>query len=290
VQAFLSGSKHEYLRESLRQSQITNDYLMSIWLQGQREHPNPILRHGKKFFSQADEDGILLEILRRLGLASGTCVEIGCGNGTENNTLNLLLRGWPCVWVDTGSLAFDSECNKELLSFHRVFVNAENIGEVVTRGLRELGVSSVTVLSIDVDGNDGYLAQSLLHTGARPAVIVIETNELVPPPIRFAQEYDPGHIWDRSKNSGWSLQSLADLLSAFDYKCVACNLETGVNAFFVRNDQISSFSDIPRDLSTLYVGRSIHPQKYRNQRTQVSSELVGALVRQAKRTSPGTAD
>lgn len=285
LRSFLTSSKREYLLDSLRQAQISNDYLMSVWLQGQREHPNPILQHGKKFFSQADEDGILLEVLRRAGLNSGICVEIGCGNGTENNTLNLLLRGWPCVWLDAGSLAFDARCNRDLLSFQSVFVDTRNVNEVVNRGLREVGAKSMTVLSIDVDGNDGYLAHSLLQKGARPGVIIIETNELIPPPIKFAQEYASNHVWDRTKNSGWSLQSLADLFADFGYSCVACNLETGVNAFFVRNEMLGGFSDVPGDLSLLYVGRSIHPQKFRNRRTQVTPDLVEALVRQAKRTT-----
>lgn len=286
LRSFSQGSKLEYLRESLRQAQISNDYLMSIWLQGRTEHPNPILRHGSKFFSQADEDGVLLEILRRAGVDSGVCVEIGCGNGTENNTLNLLLRGWPCVWIDAGSLAFDTRCNSELLSFQSAFVDIENVCETVNRGLRELRTERFTVLSIDVDGNDGYLAQALLRGGASPAVIVIETNELIPPPISFAQEYAPGHVWDRTKNSGWSLQSLADLFADFGFTCVACNLETGVNAFFVRNDRLAGFADVPRDLSSLYVGRSIHPQKHRDRRTQVTPELVESLVREAKRLEP----
>lgn len=282
LRSFVAGSKREYLLDALRQAQISNDYLMSLWLQGQREHPNPILRHGRKYFSQADEDGILLEILRRAGLKSGSCVEIGCGNGLENNTLNLLLRGWPCVWIDAGALAFDPHCNSRLLMFQSVFVDVENVNEIVNRGLRELGVDELAVLSIDVDGNDGYLARTLLQGGARPNVIVIETNELIPPPITFAQEYSAGHVWDRTKNSGWSLQSVANLLAEFGYSCVACNLETGVNAFFVRNDRLSGFADVPRELSELYVGRSIHPQKHRDRRTRVTPELVEALIRQAE--------
>jgi len=279
--AFAHGSKLQYLRDSLQQAQLSNDHLMSLWLESRHEHPNPLLRHGRKFFSQADEDGILLEILRRTGIEHGVCVEIGAGNGMENNTLNLLARGWPTVWVDAGGLAFDERCNPKLLSFQRDFVTVENVVEVVSRGLSSLDQSHVDVLSIDVDGNDGYLAEELLRSGLSPRVVIIETNEVVPPPIRFAQPYEPRHTWNRTKNIGWSLQSLADLVSRFQYSCVACNYQTGVNAFFVRNESLHEFEDVPRDLLTLYVGRSGNPVKYRDRRTQLTPELVEAIIRSA---------
>lgn len=277
--AFAYGSKLQYLRDSLQQAQLSNDHLMSLWLESRHEHPNPLLRHGRKFFSQADEDGILLEILRRTGLEHGVCVEIGVGDGMENNTLNLLARGWPTVWVDAGRLAFDETCNPKLLSFQSAFVTVENVVEVVRRGLSAISQSDADVLSIDVDGNDGYLAEELFRSGLSPRVVIIETNEVVPPPIRFAQPYEPRHTWNRTKNIGWSLQSLADLLSRFQFSCVACNYQTGVNAFFVKNDLLYKFEDVPRDLLTLYVGRSGSPVKHRDRRTQLTPELVEAIIR-----------
>lgn len=287
--SFAQGSKIVYLQESLRQSQIANDYLMSLWLQGRQPHPNPLLKHGQKFFSQSDEDGILLEILRRLDVSSGVSVEIGCGNGLENNTLNLLARGWRTVWIDAAGIAFDRNCNPRLLSYQQQFVTAENVVNLVREGQKRLGVDRVDVLSIDVDGNDGYLASAMLEAGFLPSVVVIETNEVIPPPIRFAQPYNPGHVWDRTKNYGWSLQSLADLFSRHSYVCVACNLQTGVNAFFVRERFMDRFSDVPSNLADLYVGRSIHPLKYRDRVTQVDANLIEAVVRAASPTS-GAAD
>jgi hypothetical protein len=55
---------------------------------------------GYKVYSQADEDGILDVICDRLNLRSGMFVEIGCGDGRENNTHFLLLKGWRGVWID----------------------------------------------------------------------------------------------------------------------------------------------------------------------------------------------
>lgn len=282
--SFFRGSKLQYLEQTLVQSQITNDYLMSVWLNTQRVHPNPLAKFGKRYFSQADEDGILLEIIRRIGLNRGVCVEVGAGNGLENNTLNLLVRGWPSVWIDGGGLAFDPMCNPRMLSFQQCFVTLDNIVHTVSQGLRELGQSVIEILSIDVDGNDGYFADALLSSGLSPSVIIIETNEIVPPPIRFAQPYLSSYVWDRTKNSGWSLQSLADLLSRYGYRCVACNLQTGVNAFFVRDEHLASFQDVPQDLEAIYVGRSAHPFKFRDRRTEVTANLVERLIKGAEVT------
>lgn len=280
--SYAQGSKIHYLQETLRQSQITNDYLMSLWLQGRPAHPNPLTTFGAKYFSQSDEDGILIEILRRLGLRTGTCVEIGCGDGLENNTLILLAQGWRSVWIDATDLAFDPQSNPALLAHLKEFVTAENIPSLVRRGLSSLQSETVDVLSVDIDGNDGYIAAALLNAGFEPGVIVIETNEVLPPPIRFQQPYQADYAWDKTKNSGWSLQSLANLLAPHGYRCVACNLQTGVNAFFVHEEQMKAFADVPSRLEDIYVGRSIHPLKYRDRRTSIGATFVEHLVRNTK--------
>jgi hypothetical protein len=279
--SFAQGSKISFLQESLRQAQVTNDYLMALLIQGRAPHQNPLTTFGKKYFSQSDEDGILLEILRRIGIESGTCVEIGCGDGLENNTLILLAQGWKSVWIDAAPLAIDPECNPKNLAHIQAFVNRENASELVQRGLTKLEASEFEVLSIDVDGNDGYLAEAILSRGARPSVLIMETNEVIPPPIDFCQPYSPEYVWDKTKNSGWSLQSLAKLLEQFGYSCLGCNLQTGVNAFFVRNDFRQFFPEVPTSLSALYVGRSIHPYKYKDHRTSVDPGLISAIVRNA---------
>ncbi len=64
-----------------------------------RDMPDNLLLKGYKIYSQTDEDGIIEAIFERIG-GGRTFIEIGSGNGTENNTHALLLRGWRGVWVD----------------------------------------------------------------------------------------------------------------------------------------------------------------------------------------------
>jgi hypothetical protein len=67
----------------------------------QNSHPNPLNKFGAKCFSQNDEDGIILEILRRINLlgSEGVFAEFGVGDGTENNTLILASLGWTGFWM-----------------------------------------------------------------------------------------------------------------------------------------------------------------------------------------------
>jgi hypothetical protein len=65
-----------------------------------RNTPGNPASSGFKVYSQADEDGILEAIFGRLRIDQGNFVEIGCGNGLENNTHYMLLKGWRGFWVD----------------------------------------------------------------------------------------------------------------------------------------------------------------------------------------------
>jgi len=52
-------------------------------------------------FSQNGEDGILLYIFSLIGTTNKKAVEIGCGNGLENNTANLIINhGWRGLLID----------------------------------------------------------------------------------------------------------------------------------------------------------------------------------------------
>jgi len=50
--------------------------------------------HGRKIYSQGDEDGVIAEIFRRVGTTSKTFIEFGAEGGSENNTRLLLEQGW----------------------------------------------------------------------------------------------------------------------------------------------------------------------------------------------------
>lgn len=267
------------IREDLR---LIEEHVAALWLTtySQNGRGGPLANCGRKYFSQSDEDGITLEIFRRIDLRRGASVEIGCGDGLENNSLILAAQGWKTLWIDGRQLAFNADCSPHSFVHRRSFVTAENIVETILEGLGKLEIDSFDFLSVDIDGNDGYLVSELLQYGFRPSLAVIETNNVMPPPIRYHQEYVPTHIWQGLNSEyGISLQSAADLFSRFGYQCVAVNRQTGINAFFVRKDHSEFFSDVPTDLKELYVGPSIRPFDHKYRKSKLTPGLAEQMIR-----------
>ena len=100
----------------------------------QKNHPNPLNSFGKKCFSQTDEDGITLEIINRLKIKKGVFAELGCGNGTENNTIILASLGWKGFWIGTENLAFKYK-NSKSFQFLKEWITKENVVEHFLKGL-----------------------------------------------------------------------------------------------------------------------------------------------------------
>jgi hypothetical protein len=168
--------------------------LLSLWATLKGESRNPLNKAGAKF-SQFDEDGITLEILRRIGLNTGTFAELGVGNGAENNTLILLATGFQGFWVGGEDLFFNHELAPGRFCFLKRWIDRDNVGAKI--------------------------------------------------------EYDKAHRWERDDYFGASLASFNELFSGFGYTLVCCNC-SGVNAFFIRNDLLQHFADVPRDIGELY--------------------------------------
>lgn len=217
----------------------------------QFQHPNTFVRYGKKCFSQTDEDGITLEILRRLNLTDGTFAEFGVGDGTENNTLVLLALGWKGFWVGGEDLSFSVD-NSNRIDYQKNWITRSNILILYKQGLEKIDSDFVDVLSLDLDGNDLYFCEKILSSGIKPKLFIAEYNAKFPPPIRFSIEYDDQHVWKGDDYQGASLMSLHDLFEEYGYSLVCCNAATGSNAFFVSNEHISKFPEIPEDINSIY--------------------------------------
>jgi len=208
---------------------------------------NPVAQ-GWKSYSQCDEDGIIRECLSRISGAaplSRTFVEVGCSNGLENNTHQLLLDGFRGVWVDgdeanvdairdaLGSTSFDD------LLVMRTFVTATNAAALARDMEGFLGAADIDLLSLDIDGNDTYVMDAMLSV-LKPKLICVEYNAKFRPPTALTIAYDATHRWHGGDYFGASLQYWADQLR--DYRLVCCNL-SGANAFFVRRDLAAGFPE-----------------------------------------------
>jgi hypothetical protein len=161
---------------SLLQSQ--HDFLLRAqWERELRAAKNPLNRFGAKCFSQTDEDGITLEIVKRLGIRAGTFAELGVGNGLENNTLVLLASGWRGFWIGGEDLAFNHTLNPKRFEFFKAKVTLENVAGLMKQGSKSIAINELDVLSVDLDGNDFYIAGELLKGGVLPNFLYWNTMQ-----------------------------------------------------------------------------------------------------------------
>jgi hypothetical protein len=211
-------------------------YVKEILADSKYDDKRRLEKYGFKVYSQNDEDGILQEILTRIGLSRRTFVEFGVENGLENNTIKLLMEGWSGLWID-GSEQYVSQINTKFgdvisdgrLRVKAAFVDRDNINSLI--GAYFSG--EIDVLSIDIDGNDIYILETI--SVVNPRVIIIEYNGKFPPPISIAQRYNPKHRWGGTDYGGSSLEAITKVAARKGYSLVGCGI-VGVNAFFVRND------------------------------------------------------
>jgi len=240
-------------------------------------HPNPLTRRGQKCFSQTDEDGITLEIIRRLGVQQGVYAEFGVGDGLENNTLILAALGWRGFWVGGEDLAFDfSRATK--FTYIKDWVTLENIMHHANTGLNAVNNEKIDVISLDFDGNDIYFVEKLLSGGIIPKLFIVEYNGKFIPPARFQIEYNPQHRWTGDDYFGAALMNFVEMFAKYDFSLVACNAHTGANAFFVHNDYKSKFKDIPENIIDIYTPPNYH--LFHRYGHPQSAKVVAAIINQ----------
>jgi hypothetical protein len=213
--------------------------------------PKRLEPHGFKVYSQNDEDGLIEEICRRLGIGQGRFVEMGVENGLECNSLYLIHKGWRGVWIE-GNQAhkpfieqkFASILNRRL-TVAMTWVKAETVNDLLAR----LGVAEdLDLLSIDIDGNDIYVLEAL---ALRPKILCIEYNAKFPANIDKRVTYDPARTWSGTDYVGSSLKAIVSAAQAKGYRLVATNI-TGGNAFFVRDDLAGDLFPADASAEALY--------------------------------------
>jgi hypothetical protein len=199
--------------------------------------PRRLLAHGFRAFSQHDEDGMIQEIFKRIGVSNRVFVEFGVGDGTENNSLYLMLSGWQGLWIEgsqANAAAIRDQCSSLIqegkLHFLRGFVDRDSINETIGKSPHS---GEIDLLSIDIDGNDYWVWEAI--SVVQPRVVVIEYNAVFRPPLAIVAEYDKEFVWKGTSYYGASLKALESLGAKKGYALVGCSL-SGINAFFVKQD------------------------------------------------------
>jgi hypothetical protein len=242
-----------------RTDRFQKDLLVTTVLAGTRYcDPRHLCRFEAQVYSQHGEDGIISEILRRIGETNRHFVEIGAGDGRENNTLYRLARGWSGHWFESGhanvariAKAFPADLASQRLRSIQAQVTAENAAALMHRHAVPV---EFDLLSIDVDRNTSHIWRALGHLA--PRMVVVEYNASIPPEDRWEVEYQAAAAWDGSLYFGASLKTLEALGESLRYALVACDL-SGTNAFFVRWDLIT-----PEFVAPFTAGALYEPPRY----------------------------
>lgn len=176
-----------------------------------------------KKFSQNGEDGIIESIFNNIGTTNKIFVEIGVGDGRENNTRKLTEEGWAGTWISIPPVTIVPDG----VTYIGEKVTIENVNEFLKHTQKE-----IDLLSIDIDGNDYWVWKAIKCIS--PRVVVIEYNPYFPPPISKTIKYDPDFKWEITDYFGASLSALDKLAKENGYSLVGCN-SSGVNAFFIKD-------------------------------------------------------
>jgi Methyltransferase FkbM domain len=205
-----------------------------------------IAGYGRKVYSQGDEDGVIAEIFRRVGVTNKTFIEFGAGSGWENNTRCLLEQGWRGLWIEAEHCYanrvrcyFRRPLRAGRLTFIEAAVTTENINELIfSCGFP----ADIDFLSIDIDGNDYHVLEAI--TAVRPRVICLEYNTSKSPPIDWVMPYDPTYRHQGDGDYGASLVAFERLGRSKGFTLVG-TARYSVNAFFVRDDLVAGRFDGP---------------------------------------------
>jgi hypothetical protein len=228
------------LREILRdgRAQRTGTYLALSELVGREALPPgegaDLTRYELRVFSQNGEDGVIAEIMKRVGTASRSFVEFGVETGAEGNCVFLAdVLGWSGLFAEA-----DDRCHAAL---ERKYADSGRVGTLharITPGnveqlFAEAGVpDEPDVLAIDVDGTDYWIWEAIERV--RPRLVVIEYNGALPSASRLVQPPEWGG-WDGTDYYGASSGALRALGERKGYRTVHAEL-SGSNLFLVRGD------------------------------------------------------
>jgi hypothetical protein len=240
-----------------------------------------IRRNEQKFTSQNGEDGILSYLIQKLARPNRRFVEIGCSDGAENNSRNLLKLGMSGTGADINW--------KKLLKYKK-FLHSANLTNQLNLKCAKVTIFNAyeiltwegidpDIFSLDIDSYDYFIAEYLLREGYRPSIACLETNTFLgPDPItveyisnfsRYEMQPDYGLYFGASPHAWRSLWS------RYGYRSLGLD-STGTNIFFILPDRLIDSQE------EIHEPRDIHQQMFEKKYQKSGGELTQIL-----RSNPG---
>jgi hypothetical protein len=200
-------------------------------------------------FSQNSEDGIIDFLASFISTPNRYFIEIGSSDGLENNSSYLAFaKKYSGIMIE-GDQSKAERAKKYLERFNwgveyiNSFVDKDNISELLTKKSLYLNPD---FFSLDIDGIDFYVMESVLSSGYRPKIVSVEYNSTFGPTreltIIYKADFEygkahPSHFYYGVSVAGWK-----KLFRKYNYEFVTVD-SNGVNAFFIDRTQFRD--DLP---------------------------------------------
>jgi hypothetical protein len=209
------------------------------------DYPAAATANRFKLYSQNEEDGIVLGLLRTVGITNRTFVEIGSGGSGGNSGMLCNEFGWRGVMVDYSKTNIDRASKKfgsnPKCSFEHLEVTPENVDSLIQRnGL----TGEVDFFSLDIDSFDYWVLKAM--TACSPRVMCLEYNSNYGATESLTIAPDTDMAKAPKGFHGVSLKAWEKLCAERGYRLVACD-PTGTNAFFLRNDLRPDIKALPAE-------------------------------------------
>lgn len=189
-------------------------------------------------FSQNGEDGILDVLRKKLNASNRYFIEIGAADGIENNSGWLLVAEKYNGLLVEGSPHLVERAKRTVIGYsvgaeiHNMFVTKESVLEIKSLALYH----DPDVFSLDIDGNDYYVAEAIFNAGFRPKIFVVEYNSVYGPEQSVTIEYEPTFVFTKAHPThlyyGVSISGWRKFFERYGYRFISVD-RNGVNAFFV---------------------------------------------------------
>ena len=189
-------------------------------------------------FSQNGEDGIL-DVLRRQLLASNRYfIEVGAADGIENNSGWLVVAERYSGLMIEGNPKLVEAARRSVIGYsigaecHQMFVTRETVKDIRALAFHH----DPDVFSLDIDGNDYYIAEAVFAAGFRPKIFVVEYNAVYGPERSKTIPYQADFVFSNAHPSklyyGVSIAGWRRFFERQGYRFVTVDIN-GVNGFFV---------------------------------------------------------
>ena len=232
-------------------------------------------------FSQNGEDGILDVLRSKLQSSCRYFIEIGAADGIENNTAWLLVAEKYNGLMIEGDPWLANRATRTIIPFsigaecHNMFVTTEAVEEIKSLSFE----SEPDIFSLDIDGNDYYIAKAIFEAGFRPRIFVVEYNSVYGPDRSMTIEYQSDFVYSSAHSShlyyGVSITGWRKFFEQQGYRFVTVD-RNGVNAFFVDPDHFDE------EFLDEVIATEFEENRFQYRKFRMSSEEQFALIADQK--------